>query len=398
MAAADLAGRYRLEETLSTTTMAEVRAATDLDLGRRVVVKLLAPDADRPRFEREARAAAALAHANIVQLFDYGEESGRPYMVFEYLPGGSLEERLAEAGPLSEDEIARVATDLAGGLAHAHERGVVHRDLKPANVLFDAEGRAKIADLGIAQLRGADTLTDAGTVLGTAGYISPEQTRGEAATPASDVYAFGVVLYRLLSGRLPFEADSPAELAAMHREAEPPPLASIRRDVPAGLAALAMAALAKAQESRPPDGAALLRALTSHHSATDLGEADTVVMKPSRRRRIRPTPLGAALALVVIAAAGVLTAAVLTKQPARPPAIPIDTSPAARTDKTSTAEPTTTPASSTAASSTQATTAPTTAPVTTTTRSTSEDTTTAPTTSDDTTLDDTTTSSMTTPP
>jgi serine/threonine-protein kinase len=97
MTAAELAGRYRLEETLSTTTMAEVRAATDLDLGRRVVVKLLAPDADRPRFEREARAAAALAHTNIVQLFDYGEESGRPYMVFEYLPGGSLEERLAEA-------------------------------------------------------------------------------------------------------------------------------------------------------------------------------------------------------------------------------------------------------------------------------------------------------------
>jgi serine/threonine-protein kinase len=280
MTAAELAGRYRLEETLSTTAMAEVRAATDLDLGRRVVVKLLAPDADRPRFEREARAAAALAHTNIVQLFDYGEESGRPYMVFEYLPGGSLEERLADAGPLSEDEIARVATDLASGLAHAHERGVVHRDLKPANVLFDAEGRAKIADLGIAQLRGADTLTDAGTVLGTAAYISPEQTRGEPATPASDVYAFGVVLYRLLSGRLPFEASSPAELAAMHREAEPPPLTSIRRDVPAGLAALAMAVLAKAPESRPPDGVALLRALTAQQPATGFGEADTVVMRP----------------------------------------------------------------------------------------------------------------------
>jgi serine/threonine protein kinase len=392
MAAADLAGRYRLEETLSITTMAEVRAATDLDLGRRVVVKLLAPDADRQRFEREARAAAALAQTNIVQLFDYGEESGRPYMVFEYLPGGSLEERLAEAGPLSEDEIARVATDIASGLAHAHERGVVHRDLKPANVLFDAEGRAKIADLGIAQLRGADTLTDAGTVLGTAAYISPEQTRGEPATPASDVYAFGVVLYRLLSGRLPFEAGSPAELAAMHRDAEPPPLTSIRRDVPAGLAALAVAALAKAPEYRPPDGAALLRALVAHQSATGLGEAVTVVMRPSRRRRIRPTPLGAALALVVLVAAGVLTAAVLTKEPPPAPATPADTSPAERTDKTSTPEPTTTRASSTAASSTQATTAATTAPVTTTTQSTNEDTTT-PTTTHDTTLDDTTTAS-----
>jgi eukaryotic-like serine/threonine-protein kinase len=396
MAAADLAGRYRLEETLSITTMAEVRAATDLDLGRRVVVKLLAPDADRPRFEREARAAAALAHTNIVQLFDYGEESGRPYMVFEYLPGGSLEERLAEAGSLSEDEIARVATDIASGLAHAHERGVVHRDLKPANVLFDAEGRAKIADLGIAQLRGADTLTDAGTILGTAGYISPEQTRGEPATPASDVYAFGVVLYRLLSGRLPFEAGSPAELVAMHRDAEPPPLTSIRRDVPAGLAALALAALAKAPESRPPDGAALLRALVADEPATGPGEADTVVMRPSRQRRIRPTPLGTALALVVLAAAGVVTAAVLTKEPAPAPATPIDTSPAERSDTTSTAEPITTRPSSTAASSSQPTTALTAARVTTT-PSTNEDTTTPATTTDDTTPDDTTTTS-TTPP
>jgi serine/threonine protein kinase len=209
MASSLFAGRYRLEDVLSTTVMADVRTARDVVLDRRVVVKLLAAEADRSRFEREAQAAAALAHPNIVQLFDYGEAEGRPYIVFEYLPGGSLEARLAGGRALPDGETARVAAEIAAGLAHAHRRGVVHRDLKPGNVLFDAEDRAKIADFGIAQLAGAVTLTDAGTVLGTAAYISPEQTRGEPATPASDAYSLGVVLYRMLTGRLPFESESP---------------------------------------------------------------------------------------------------------------------------------------------------------------------------------------------
>src|SRR5215207_3145060 len=249
MTSSAFAERYRLQEILSSTVMAEVRTALDLVLDRRVVVKLLAPDANRPRFEREAQAAAALGHPNIVQLFDYGEAEGRPFMVFEYLPGGSLEERLTKSTVLPDEEAARVAADIAAGLAHAHERDVVHRDLKPANVLCDAEGRAKIADFGIAQLSGADTITDAGTVLGTAGYISPEQASGEGASPASDVYSFGVLLYRMLSGRLPFEADSPAELAAMHRDLQPPALTSIRPDVPIGLASVVASALEKAPGS-----------------------------------------------------------------------------------------------------------------------------------------------------
>ncbi len=175
--------------------------ATDLLLERLVVVKLLAPDAERSRFEREAQAMAALAHPNIVQLFDYGEEEGRPYMVFEYLPGGSLEQRLDAPLRLPDEDTARIAAEIAAGLAHAHARGVVHRDMKPGNVLFDVEGRAKIADFGIARIGGVDTITKAGMVLGTAAYISPEQARGEPATPASDVYSFGVLLYRILSGR-----------------------------------------------------------------------------------------------------------------------------------------------------------------------------------------------------
>ncbi len=343
--------------------MAEVHTADDLVLDRLVVVKLVAPDADRSRFEREARAAAALAHPNIVQLFDFGEQDGRAYMVFEHLPGGSLEERLSEAAALPDDETARIATDIAGGLAHAHDRGVVHRDLKPANVLFDAEKRAKIADFGIALLRGADTLTDAGTVLGTAAYISPEQVRGEPATPASDVYSFGVVLYRMLAGRLPFESDNPTELAAMHRDTQPPSLAASRSDAPRELATLALAALAKAPSGRPPDGAALLHALGAHDSGAAIGEADTRVMAGAApRRRLAPAPLAAAVVLVLLAAAGVLVATALTNEPASTPGAPVDTVPAKRTSMATTAQRTGLSSSSTSTSTYRTTTEPATAP------------------------------------
>jgi serine/threonine protein kinase len=330
-----LAGRYRLQETLSATAMAEVRLAVDLALDRQVVVKLLAPDADRARFEREARAAAALGHPNIVQLFDFGEEAGRPYMVFEHLAGGSLEERLSEGPMLREDEVAAVAADVAAGLAHAHERGVVHRDLKPANILFDSEGRAKIADLGIASLRGSEPLTDAGTVLGTVAYISPEQTRGEPATPASDVYSYGVVLYRLLAGRLPFDSTNAAELAAMHRDAAPPPFDLLRPGTEQ-VATLAMASLAKSPEARPQDGAALLQALTAPVPADEESDAETQVLRAgATRRRMRSTPLVAATTLLVLGGAGVLTAAVLTHDPASAPATPANSSTAARATSTS---------------------------------------------------------------
>ena len=210
-----IAGRYRLEYALGRGGMSEVYCAQDEELERRVALKLLAPNADTARFEREARAVAALAHPNVTQLYDYGEDDGRPYMVLEYVPGGTLEERLAETNgaPLPDDEARVIAAGIAAGLAHAHERGVVHRDLKPANVLFDEERRPKLADFGIARMvAGSGTLTEAGTVLGTAAYISPEQASGEPATAASDVYSFGVILYRMLTGRLPFESTDPMAL------------------------------------------------------------------------------------------------------------------------------------------------------------------------------------------
>ena len=234
-----VADRYRLERRIATGGMAEVWAARDLELERPVALKLLGPEADPVRFTREAHAAAALSHPNVTQLFDYGAWEGRPYMVFELLPGGTLEDRLRDGRALPDAETERIAREVAAGLAHAHSRGLVHRDLKPANVLFDADGRAKIADFGIARMGGAGTLTEAGTLLGTAAYISPEQAAGEPATAASDVYSFGVILFRMLMGRLPFEAEVPLDLVTMHRDVPPPPVAAFRPDAPPQLARLA---------------------------------------------------------------------------------------------------------------------------------------------------------------
>jgi eukaryotic-like serine/threonine-protein kinase len=257
-----IAGRYRLKDVLGRGGMSEVWRAEDLELGRLVALKVLAPDADRARFEREARAVASLAHPNITQVYDFGEWQGRPYMVLEFLPGGTLEDRLGDGKPLPDDEASAIAAGIAAGLAHAHARGVVHRDLKPSNVLFDDEGRPKLADFGIARMAaGEGTLTEAGTVLGTAAYISPEQAMGEPATAASDVYSFGVLLYRMLTGKLPFESTNALELVRLHRDAPPPPIDSVRRDAPAVLAATAASALAKRPRDRPAGGGELLRKL-----------------------------------------------------------------------------------------------------------------------------------------
>jgi eukaryotic-like serine/threonine-protein kinase len=288
-----IAGRYRLLEPLGRGAMSSVWLAQDDELERRVAVKMLAQSADRDRFEREARAVAALSHPNICSLYDYGEADGRPYMVLEYLPNGSLEERLKD-GPLPDQETTRLAAEMAAGLAHAHERGLVHRDLKPANVLFDAEDRAKIADFGIARMGGSGTLTEAGTVLGTASYISPEQASGQPAGPASDVYSFGVILFRMLTGRLPFVSTNAMELVRMHRDDPPPSVADFRADAPVRLESLVAAALAKDPADRPADGGALLRELRGAGGdatvmlaprALPSASDATQVLRPSRRLR-----------------------------------------------------------------------------------------------------------------
>jgi serine/threonine-protein kinase len=302
--------------------MSEVWAAEDVDLGRRVAIKRLGLDADATRFEREAHAVAALAHPNICQLYDYGEERGRPYMVLEYLGGGTLEDRLRRDQPYDDEETRRIATELASGLAHAHARGLVHRDLKPANVLFDDEGRAKVADFGIARLSGAGTLTEAGTLLGTAAYISPEQASGLPATPASDVYSFGVILFRLLSGRLPFEAETPIELATMHVHDQPPPVLALRREAPADLAAVADAGLAKDPEARPADGREVLAMLGAGATMSAaptmvVGATERTEVIPRARRRPPPrhgVPIPLVLAaLAILAIAGAAIAVVATR-------------------------------------------------------------------------------------
>src|SRR5439155_6155639 len=175
--------------------------------------------------------------------------------------GGTLEERLG-GGALPGAVAGPIATGIASGLAHLHERGFVHRDLKPANVLFDEEDRPKLADFGLARSAiGAGTLTEAGTVLGTAAYISPEQATGEPATPASDVYSFGVLLFRMLAGALPFVANDALTLVDMHRNRPAPPVLSVNPAAPPDLASLADASLAKDPAARPADGAAILAAL-----------------------------------------------------------------------------------------------------------------------------------------
>jgi len=350
--------------------MGSVWLAEDAELGRRVAVKVLGPDADRARFEREARAVAALAHPHICQLFDFGEDEGRPYMVLEYLAGGSLDERIERGRPLPDEETARVARDVAQGLAHAHERGLVHRDLKPANILFDSEGRAKIADFGIARMGDTGTLTAAGTVLGTAAYISPEQARGETATPASDVYSFGVLLFLMLTGRLPFEAPGAMQLAAMHRDEPPPPLSSFRPDAPPQLAGLADACLVKDPRARPPDGAALVAALEGESSLPFglplTGEPTQVIprARPRRPPRSRRPLLLALLGAGLLLAAGVGLAFLATDSgtPAPSGTLPDMSAPPTTAPPTtaSTTEPTTQPtteATTTAPTTTAATTA-----------------------------------------
>ncbi len=202
-------------------------------------------------------------------------------MVLEYVPGGTLEAHLQGQEPLPDDETRGIAAGIAAGLAHAHARGVVHRDLKPANVLFDEDGRPKLADFGIARMMaGEGTLTEAGTLLGTAAYISPEQAVGEPATAASDVYSFGVILYRMLTGRLPFESNDPMKLVMLHRDAPPPSIHEFRDDAPAALESTAMAALAKDPADRPHDGTALLAELGIPAGAS-LATAATMLSGPA---------------------------------------------------------------------------------------------------------------------
>jgi eukaryotic-like serine/threonine-protein kinase len=227
----EIGGRYRLEGRLGFGGMSTVHRALDVRLERRVAVKLLAEHlADDPtfvsRFQREAQAAARLVHPNIVQVFDSGQDdsTGQYYIVMEYIEGQSCAEILRDDGWLEVDDAIAIIDQACEGLHYAHRHGVVHRDVKPGNLLRSREGEVKLADFGIAKATEQSSITQVGSVLGTAAYLAPEQARGEEAGPRADLYALGVVTYQLISGRLPYEAASLTELALKQQHEAPPRL------------------------------------------------------------------------------------------------------------------------------------------------------------------------------
>jgi len=211
--------RYDVDEVLGRGGMGEVYLALDKVLDRQVALKVLhrqyADDEEFvERFKREAQSAAALSHPNIVSTYDRGRsEDGTYYIAMEYLSGGTLKARVLEDGPLEARESAEVALQIAGALEAAHERGVIHRDVKPQNVLFTGTGLVKVVDFGIARAASVGTRTQTSVVLGTASYMSPEQALGRPVGPQSDLYSLGVVLYEMLTGTLPYEAETPVAIA-----------------------------------------------------------------------------------------------------------------------------------------------------------------------------------------
>jgi len=311
---ADL-GRFRLDGTLGRGGMAVVYLAHDTELGRAVAIKVMADhcagdDAFRARFAREAQAAARLSHPNIVQVFDIGEDAGLPFIVMEYVEGETLGDVLARKRRVAPDRVGEIGRECCAGLACAHAAGLVHRDIKPQNLLVTNDGTVKIADFGVAHAIDQTRLTLTGSIIGTARYLAPEQTVGGPITPAADVYALGVVLYELLSGRPPHEGTSLPELAIAKREHPVTPLVKLRPEVGSELDAAVLACLAVSAGDRPTAEAvaARLTSVDPHEQPTRLGAPTTAPLSWSARpapRRLRRRRLAAviaaAIAVVVLA-------------------------------------------------------------------------------------------------
>src|SRR4051812_21455829 len=284
-----IAERYSLRERIAVGGMGEVHLATDDRLGRLVAVKVLAAVyADSPdfveRFRREALTAAALSHPNIAQVYDYGVDGPSHFIVMEYAEGQDLANVIRERGRLTPADAVRVAEQVCAALAAAHRAGVVHRDIKPGNVIVRGDGTVKVTDFGIARARGQASLTDTGMVMGTAAYIAPEQARGEATTPSSDLYSVGILLFQMLTGSVPFDGDTPVAIAMRHLD-EPVPLPSSRvADLPANLDEVVVRATAKSPADRYADADAMAAALVGHEVRADAatralpaGEATSVL-------------------------------------------------------------------------------------------------------------------------
>ena len=315
-----LSGRYRLQARIGAGGMSTVYMAIDETLQRQVAVKLMnrevASDSDQlERFRREARAVAQLSHPHVVGVIDAGEDEGRPYIVFECIPGETLKERIRRCGRLPIAEAVAYAIEIARALGAAHARHIVHRDVKPQNVLLDEEGSAKVTDFGIARTLDEEGLTADGRVLGTTDYVSPEQALGHAVTGQSDLYALGIVLFEMLTGEVPFKGESQVAVAMKHVREDLPDVQLSRPEISAALAAVIDRATAKRPEDRYADDAELIAdledvlAIETARTGSATGEVTSVLrtLPASAQRRVpfkvRHRVWAALGALLVVAAA-----------------------------------------------------------------------------------------------
>ena len=285
-------GRYLLEERLGKGGMGQVWRALDQRLQRTVAIKIMAPQfTEEPeflvRFLREAQSIARISHPNVVSVLDFGEEGDSPLLVMEYVPGKSLGELTGE--PMEPRRAVAVVAQAADAAGAAHAQGIVHRDIKPSNIVLSEDGRAKLVDFGIASLKDVDRITQTGTTIGSPHYISPEQASGEKATPASDVYALGVVLFELLTGKKPFDAESVAGVAMAHIEQEPRPPSELVPGLDPKLDQIVLKAMSKQPSQRYADGRELAEALgpgsaarTTVVPAQAAAGSQTLVMAPSK--------------------------------------------------------------------------------------------------------------------
>ena len=268
-----IADRYELGELVAAGGMGEVYAGRDLKLERAVALKFLRKDMAahpelRSRFEAEARAAGRLSHPNVVGVFDTDEHDGTPFIVMELLSGRTLADEIAN-GPATQERARQVGREILSALRASHAEGILHRDLKPGNVLLGEGGSVKVGDFGVAKMAEGMHLTQAGILLGTPAYLAPERIAGEPASASSDIYSVGVILYEMLAGRKPFEADTPLGLMRAIQDAPVPPLAEVRPDVDPGFAAVIERAMARDPATR--------------YASADQMEADLVAGGPVPR-------------------------------------------------------------------------------------------------------------------
>ncbi len=308
-------GRYRIQRKLGAGGMADVYLAEDQELGRRVAIKILNgrhanDDQFIERFRREAKNAAALNHPNIVSIYDRGEAEETYYIAMEFLDGRTLKELIVGRGAAPVNVAIEYARQILSALRFAHRHGIVHRDIKPHNVLVDGEGRVKVTDFGIARA-GTSQMTEAGSIVGTAQYLSPEQARGGEVDPRSDLYSLGIVLYELLTGKTPFDGETPVEIAMKHLSTAPKPPSKLRPDVPPELDMVVMRALAKNPDDR-------------YQSADEMeGDLDRV----ARGVRVSATTMDTATQVLrrpgtAAGAAAAATAATMIAPPASAAAVP----------------------------------------------------------------------------